>query len=99
MARGGAPNIKNTLYIIQLMNTWNTKKKKLATNVAKVGVIITSQGVRNRIVAQEAASMVVYAHPMVTDAFVLLDGMVIDASRILTNAVNKMVVALIIAAT
>ena len=69
------------------MNTWNTKKKKLAMNVAKVGVIITNQDVLNRIAAPEAVFMVVYAHRMATVAFVLQDGMAIVANQISTNAV------------
>ena len=69
------------------MNTWSTKKKKHATNVAKAGVIIMSQDVLNRIVVPEAVFMVAYAHRMATVAYVQRDGMAIDANRILTNAV------------
>ena len=68
------------------MNTWNTKKKKLAMNVAKVGVIITNQDVLNRIVVLEAVFMAAYAHRTVTGAFVLQDGMAIDANLISTSA-------------
>lgn len=68
------------------MNTWNTKKKKLAMNVAKVGVIITNQDVLNRIVVLEAVFMAAYVHRTVTGAFVLQDGMAIDANLISTSA-------------
>ena len=55
-------------------------------NVAKVGVIITNQDVLNRIVVLEAVFMAVYAHRTATGAYVLQDGMAIDANRISTSA-------------
>ena len=67
------------------MSTSNTKKKKLVTNVAKVGVIITSPDVLNKIAAPEVVFMVASVHRMVTDAYVQPDGTAIDVNRISTN--------------
>ena len=67
------------------MSTSNTKKKKLVTSVAKVGVIIMSRDVLNKIAAPEVVFMVVSAHQMATDAYVQPDGTAIDVNRISTN--------------
>ena len=68
------------------MNTSNTKKKKLVTNVAKAGVITTSQVALNKTVEPEVVFMVAYAHRMATDVYVPPDGMAIDVNLISTNA-------------
>ena len=86
MTLDGLSTSNLALYIIQHMSTSNTKKKKLVTNVAKVGVIITSPDVLNKIAAPEVVFMVVSAHRMETDVYVQRDGTGIDVNRISTNA-------------